>query len=436
MDTFWRSAQGEAVRFRRRRAEALDLALPMNPPTKRARLGIKTKARDALADAFSSGLLVRRARALTNWPKPRADIALDVYLANGPRNGARVDSICKWLLDELAGHVYLDDRQVKLLFAHATRPLPARRTVPEFRQVSEAALNSPVRLHQADLDAALTGLEEKGSEPRQPQLYITAQTRANVLADLRAVSGLDDHWDPFDEDLGLPRKDPLQAMFERDELVDYYLDHNPDSAGGALQRKLIGGRIDFHDQIQQQSVVDLIFMSLLTDLPVDRFGLWSHVSPRIANVPYIVDVGVLPGRGQSAHFRERFRTQLEERRQRWPGLFPMRARSGISMVLFEDPREGKDLDNLIRSVLPDILEVLRPQQRDLASWIAEEADPEGGVPDIPFIEVAAIPAHRTDMAPGSVIFGLSSAERHKSWWSMAADHLERKLEKAEADDYW
>ncbi len=55
------------------------------------------------------------------------------------------------------------------------------------------------------------------------------------------------------------------------------------------------------------------------------------------------------------------------------------------------------------------------------------AHPDAGVPDIPFIEVASIPAHLADMPAGSVMFGLSTADRFDSWWKRAIDHLERLL---------
>ena len=171
-------------------------------------------------------------------------------------------------------------------------------------------------------------------------------------------------------------------------------------------------------------------------MPGDRYGIWNRVRNRIFISPYIFDVGVLPGRGEGTAFRAQFRALLEERRERWPGLFTMRARSGISMVLFEDPDSGKDLDNLIRTVLPDILEVLRPQQQDLQGWVADEPTPDAGVPDIPFIEVAAIPARLTDMPPGSVVLGLSTADRFDSWWKRAANHLERVLHDEEEREEW
>jgi hypothetical protein len=367
---------------------------------------------------------------VTTWPKPRAAVALDIYLSSVNRNGARIDHLCKWLLDELAGHVYADDRQVKLLFARVSRPEP-RKQIPPSTDTSWAS-----DLY-AEVDRVFAGLGASSREPRVSNLHITAQTRTNVMADLRAVSSLDeDRWDPFDREYGLRRPDLIQATFERDELVDYHAIFDGDSDRDVRQRRILSNQIDYHDQSQQQATVDLIFSSLFTDLPVDKFGIWRRVRGYIAFSPYIFDVGVLPGRGESAAFRARFRALLEDRRAQWPGLFPMRARSGISMIFFEDPATGKDLDNLMMTVLPDILDVLRPQRRDLPGWVADEVDPADGEADIPFIEIAAFPAGLSDMPPGSVIFGLAAADRFESWWSMASDHLQRVLEEQEDRGWW
>lgn len=405
----------------------------MEPPTKRTRAGTKGKARAALAHEFAEDLLARRARELTTWPKPRAAIALDVHVYSRSASGARVDSICKWLLDELAGHVYADDRQVKMLFARVarTQPLPPILSPPVDPDTSWPGDGD----HFADLHRMYADAVKASATPQPSKLYITAQTRGNVFADLRAVSNLEERWDPFGEEHGLDRVDPVKASFHRDDLLEYRAIYDTDSEEDARERRLLANQIDYLDQAQQQHGVDVLFSSLFTDLPVDRFGVWNRVKGRINFTPYVFDVGVLPGHGESAAFRDRFRALLEERRRQWPNLFPMRARSGISMVLFEDPGGGKDLDNLIRAVLPDILDVLRPQRDDLPGWVADEADPEDGVPDVPFIEVAAFPSHLADMPPGSVVFGLSTADRYDSWWDLATDHLERVLE-SEEGEWW
>ncbi|MFH8252905.1 hypothetical protein ACH3VR_21240 [Microbacterium sp. B2969] len=386
------------------------MALPLEPPTKKTRAGTRRKASDLLDEAFETDTLVQHARQQTRWPKPRAAIALDIDVFGAGSNGPRIDSICKWLLDELAGRVYTDDRQVKLLFARTWRQQP---------------------LSASDLatfwgDAGPPLPDDTGK--RSAMRYVTAQPRANILADLRAASRLDERWDPFDDDHGGRYADPHHASAHRDHLVDYRALFDPDDERDAGEDRLLGHQIEYADQVQQQRLVDLIISSLFTRLPVDDHDLWGRVWDWLPYSPYIFHLGVLPERGGSTTFRHNLYRMLATRRDQFPRLFPMRSTSGISMILFEDADTGKDLDNLVRTVLPDVLTVLRPPRTDLPGWIAEEADPATGSVDIPFIEVAALPSQGTDMPAGSVIFGLSSGHRHQSWWDSIADHLERTLD--------
>lgn len=410
MRGFWDSDEAEAIRLSHRRSQALRLALPLEPPTKKSRPGTRKRARNVLAESFETDELVQYTRQRSRWPKPLAAVALDIEVFGTGPNGPRIDSICKWLLDELAGRVYADDRQVKLLFARAWRPQPV----------------SPADL--APFWGDVTPLTQHNTVERPAMTYITAQTRANILADLRADSRLDEQWDPFDEDHGSQHSDPLRARNHREHMIEYQALFDPDDERDADEHRLLGHQIDYTDQVQQQRLVDLILSSLLTRLPLDEFNLWGRVRDRLSYSPYIFHLGMLPKRGGSAAFRHNLRRMLDARRAQFPGLFPMRATSGISMILFEDAYTGKDLDNLVRVVVPDVLNVLRPPRTDLPGWIATEPDPATGAVDIPFLEVAALPSHGTDMPAGSVIFGLSSGHRHQSWWDGIADHVERTLD--------
>jgi hypothetical protein len=175
-------------------------------------------------------------------------------------------------------------------------------------------------------------------------------------------------------------------------------------------------------------VADALFSALFTLLPVQGQYVWSLLRDRLRTAPYVFDLGVLPEAGGSHAFKQNLRQLLEERRDKYPGLFPMRAKSGISMVVFEGGSHGKDLDNLIRTVLPDVLDVLRPPRTDRPGWVATAPDIESTCPDIPFIEVAAIPTTEADPPPGTVVFGLSGGHRYQSWWAKAESDLERQLD--------
>lgn len=407
MTHFWQSGAGEHIRMFRRRMSSLRVVVPIEGPTKKTRRATRERARQALHAAFEDDSLVRYAREQTNWPKPRAHIALDISVTSAARNGARIDSVCKWLLDELNGLVYQDDRQVKLLFARIGRPM-------------------------ADL-AAFWGESPSpsvatGRAVETPKIWITAQPRASVLEDLRVASNLDERWDPFKAVYGRGRRSDYESDFERDELRDWRSMLGPTDEEAQWKINQLENQIDYLDQTQPQQQVDLVFSSLLTDLPVDRFGVWRRASSRLAHCPYIFNVGTLPERGETAAFERRLRRLLEDRREQFPTLLPLRARSGISMILFEKHGHSKDLDNLVRQTLPAILDVLRPPVHDHQGWLANAPDLSEVAVDIPFIEIASIPAEMSDMPPGSLVLGLSSADRFSSWWCLVADYVESRLE--------
>lgn len=407
MTHFWQSDAGEHIRLYRRRMASLRVTVKTEAPTKKMRRGSKEKARQALRLAFETDTLIRYAREQTNWPKPRASIALDIFVNSASRNGARIDSACKWLLDELTGLVYRDDKQVKLLFARIGRPL-----------------NDPEsRAFWGEFEPPVTKVAHGGAS-----ISITAQPRSSVLHDLRVARDLEEAWDPHKAVYGERRSSTFAADFERDVLLDYQALFDPDDEEQGAQFRQIANQIDYRDQAQQQQHVDLVFSSLLTDLPVDRFGVWKAARSRLAYCPYIFNLGTLPERGESEEFERRLRQILEERRDRFPGLLPLRARSGVSMILFEKPGHSKDLDNLVRQTLPAILDVLRPPRHDHQGWLADEPDLSTSQVDIPFIEIAAIPADQSDMPPGSLVLGLSSADRYSSWWSLVGDYVERSLD--------
>ncbi len=291
MSGFWESDNGIAAAASHRRMTALHLHLPIEPPTKRARQGAKRRAAAMLQSAFDMDLVISYARGKESWPKPRAAIALDISILGASRNPARVDTACKWLLDELNGKSYADDRHVTMLFARLWRP--------------QEPLDSPPA---SGADERAPDLGPLAAAERDPKLYLTARTRASVLADLRAVRQLENRWDPFADLPTLHTTDPFEADFQRELLLDYRASFDPSDA----RHRQVGHQIDFHDQGQQQHYVDLVFSSLFTNLLVDRYGFWNKVRDQLVYSPYIFDFGPIPARGESSTFRRHVREVLEE----------------------------------------------------------------------------------------------------------------------------
>lgn len=435
MTRYWSTPHGLRTWYRYRRLDSLYVSAELVPPSKGALSSAKLRARETLHAAFAHSNRIAERYPRMRWPRPRAAVALDIALHGDATRAPRVDTICKWLLDELTDHVYRDDRQVKLLFARADRPDKKAEAVNsrvEPREGGQTATTEP-RNDRWDTPGSESGAWAAPSTTPQPSpsLYIHARTRSNVLATLRAAAELPYDWDPIDDDDDYKYWNPYVRSYVggRDRLVEYRewlqagTDPDPDEVTRAKRE------LDYHDQALQQRVVDIVFSSLFTFLPAQRFLGWNIFRERLETAPYIFDLGVLPAKGGSRAFKARLRQLLEQRRAQYPALFPMRAKSGISMVLFEDPTHGKDLDNLIRTVLPDVLDVLRPPRTDLPGWVATAADIESAFPDIPFLEAAAIPAENAGMPPGTVIFGLSGGHRYQSWWAKAESTIDRRLDR-------
>lgn len=389
----------------------------MEAPSKRARQGTRRSASQQLRAAFNDDPIVVHTRQSAPWPRPRAALALDISVFSAAPNAPRIDNICKWLLDEFKGLIYADDSQVKLLFARLWRPL--LQPTPKI---------DPVVPESDPWSVTLADIQEAAGE-RSAKIHAAIQTRTNVLANLRAVAQLDERWDPMYEYDNWSAKDPIDAAFEREVLEDYRAGLDPEGTLFEREQHLITGRqLNFRDQAQMQRSVDQLFSTVMTQLPVDRFRLWRDIVTWHESNPYVFNLGRLPERGQGAAFQARLRNQLQNRRQRFPQFFPMRATSGISMVVFEETGHSKDLDNLVHEALPAILDVLRPPAADLPGWIANEADPATGAVDVPFVEVVSIPADKADIEPGTVVFGLSNGSRGSSWWHRATEYLYENID--------
>jgi hypothetical protein len=201
-DRYWSTPRGLHASQRYRRMTSLFVSADLDPPSKRTMRAVKARARANLEAAFASSGKYSHLYPRARWPKPRAAIALDIALHGDLMNAPRVDTICKWLLDELNGHVYRDDRQVKLLFAHADRRDPKAEAANYPSDTGRPTSESE------DSDVGWTR-PSSGADPwadggqptkRSPTLYVRARTRANVLAAIRAVSELAYSMDPIDDD--------------------------------------------------------------------------------------------------------------------------------------------------------------------------------------------------------------------------------------------
>lgn len=399
---FWSGRDGMAATVRRRRESALWFRVPGEPGSKRARRGSRRKAREVLAHAFDNDSLVARAREMTNWPKPRAPLAVDVYATSSAANPPRIDAVVKWLLDELAGRAYADDRQVKLLFARMSHVRDRVRWDLPGGLVREPFWPDP-----------------PPGQTEDPHLDVRVRPISAVHADVRMLRVIEASWDRFDDDREPLFEDPLRANEYRENLVAFLDSLRSESDARERTEHTHGLReLAYHDQTEQQQVVDRVFSRLFSSTRNLERPTQLMTRGLVSRSPYLFDLGLLPGRGDSGHFQQQLLRMLEDRAYRFPALFPLRSTAGISLVLFEGVDRSKDLDNLVRQAIPSILDIVRPPRMEVPPWIGTEEVRSDQI-GIPFIEVAALPASETGMKPGSLVLGLASGQRYDSWWSRA-----------------
>lgn len=73
-----------------------------------------------------------------------------------------------------------------------------------------------------------------------------------MRATLRVASDLENRWDPFDREYGIRSKDPFDASFERDLLLDYRSTFEANRPEDIAERQRLDNQIGYEDQTQQQ----------------------------------------------------------------------------------------------------------------------------------------------------------------------------------------
>lgn len=395
--SYWDTPEGQRHRARYRRWSSLRLALQMEGLSKSVRQGTRARAREVIRAELTEWIEHPMYRSV-KWPKPRAAVALDVAVYSASGRAPRVDKICKWLLDELEGLVYTDDRQVKLLFVSKVDQRPPREPNDE-----------------------ILGLSALRSSPAlEPVIYVNARTRSDVLAALRRGNELDDPWDPLHTYPNPYAEDPDDVEVREEALREYVGMFPPgdDEARRAIEE------LAYRRQAGILRAADQAAAALVSGYLTDRDGLWRWVPPALKRNPYVFDIGPLPRRGESAAYEKRVIEAISQRIESRSDLFPLRIHVGITVMLFERDT-NKDLDNLVQTVLPPVLDLLSPPTTDAFGGqpALESRDPAS---ELKFIEAIAVDPSETEIAPGTVFVALSSGWRNKSWWADAEDYVARR----------
>lgn len=395
---YWDSAEGERHRSRYRQWSSLRFALEMEGISKTVRRGTRAKAREAIRAELNEWLEHPMYRSV-KWPKPRAAVALDVAVYSASGRAPRVDKICKWLLDELEGLVYADDRQVKLLFVSKVDQRPPDMT-----------------------DDAIFGLSSlRASRTPKPVIYGNARTRANVLAALRRANELDDPWDPLHTYPNPMAEDPDDAALRAEMLRDYLASLPADDD----EARQITQELAYRRQAGVLRAADETVAALVSGYLTARDGMWRWLPTALKDNPYVFDIGAIPRHGESSKYEQHVIEAITQRIASRSDLFPLSVHVGITVMLFERDT-NKDLDNLVLTVLPAVLDLLSPPTND-HFWY-RDAEPRPGEPtsEVKFIEAIAVDPTDTQIPSGTVLVALSSGWRHKSWWANAEDYVERR----------
>jgi hypothetical protein len=366
--------------------------------TARGGVAIKPKAKGSGGVAQERALIVaaadewERAYRGGGWPRPRADVALDVW-AVASRNAPQPQNFAKRLLDQLGSHakgkpiVYQDDRQVSMLYVR----------VDEFPDV-------------------------------EPQIYFAAQRSAVIRDEMRRMPDDDD----FDE---VHRDQQLDLDFRMESADEAIADWRNDTS--ELGQKLYAmakrsKRFDLQDSVLKTT--DYLARSLVHSYaavpprcPHQFLELTAEALDRLAFMPYGFNLGQLPSRpGETEAFKESVHTLVADRMARYPYLYPPDMPVGVT-AFFVPSSSGKDLDNIFRQlVVPALVEHCHfPRELRHPYAMSEDGAGSGAttLPHIAFVEGIALKG--VPRPPGTVVIALSGGQRYESWWQMALDRDRR-----------
>ena len=150
----------------------------------------------------------------------------------------------------------------------------------------------------------------------------------------------------------------------------------------------------------------------------------------LLQMPYSFDLGAMPiGSGSKPAFKDQVREIFEVTVERDKTGYPLLNTVGVT-VFYVPSRDGKDLDNIFRELLPIMLNVFRPPRTepnltdDVDLWERVAAGDRlcPGDPTVSFIEAIALKGVDLERhPPGSVCTSFAPGSRSESWWNVAIE---------------
>ena len=411
VEKYWSSLEGKLHKARERALEAIYLDFQIDLRSKKSAKPQDRAIIQKHVEEDASPWVKSNGNRSGKWPHPRADLSLDIRVFTREKNSPRIDVICKWLLDELgssdAGEViYRDDRQVKWLFASKsvleTAPLEDPRTVQLLEEVKESLA------------------------PKNAHIYVIGQTLANRKADIKLAITLDPPWNSRNENNNpFVKPDFEQDFSEIDEILNY----STNKIFPGLKDELRHER-KYQKQAALIESFDNIIPSIILQFGIDPDHFTGQTLRWLKQSPYVFDLGPMPtSSGGTTIFKKSTREKFALRSSQFSELFPPLTVVGVSLVYFET-QQGKDLDNLIRIVLPILLDEIRPPLKDIPNLKLHSKETkkdsnnscskESG---IQFVEAVSFSNGQGLAPPGTVLLILSSGWRRNSWWEEASEYL-------------
>jgi hypothetical protein len=426
MDDYWSTRTAERRQQRRRQRERLISIIEIEPQRKGRR------GTAALDDEFR-----RQVRAdlmaleLAGWP--RAPLVVDFGFATTKRQPAGIEAYAKHYQDLLEPRdrsddfppfLFRSDRQIKMLFVRCSH---------------------------------------WWGRATSPHITLSCQPRRHVIAELEAANRLgyleDDDWEN-----DTPRLDTDNADWEA-RVAARQAEQDPDDAVAAWlaaygQYETLRVRQDAVLHINDRALTGLLVSraaSLVTSRPdplwreLTRLGLaddirFEFLAP--AGGRQLLDIIRVPlpslptAAGRGTQFRQDALRALERFVDQRPFLRPLLVPLRITLLVVP-PAQGKDLDNIVLSVMSAVNNTLQPHPEP---WVlapslagAEGSDDlradarkrlrstvEVGVVAYQVIELARAP---DDPPNGTLSMVLGHGGNYTSTWEAAADYVDKRLER-------
>lgn len=386
-DGFWDSAEGRDCRRMWREMTTAFGVVVTRPRAK----GSSGAAQERVLIAAAAKKF-ERAFSGGGWPRPKADVALDVW-AVGTKDTPQPQNFAKRLLDQLGSVdgrppiVYRDDRQVTMLYV----------------RIDEIASATP-------------------------EIYFAAQRSSVIRSEMRRMPEDDGRRERF-----LARARELDEHLETArEWIANWRGDTSDIGKKFYAMGESGER--FYLQANALHTTDYLAQSLVYDYagvppryPEQFLTLVADNLDMLATMPYAFNLGTLQAPGQSEAFRHSVHKTIRARISQYPVLYPPQLPVGVTAFYVPGP-DGKDLDNIFRElVLPILLQhchLPRDVHHPHGTFDEERGDTGATRPHIAFIEGIAL--KRVPRPPGTVVVALSDGWRHRSWWQTAIDHDEQR----------